>query len=52
MERLIKLKNKINIIENKQRLYALKSRDIAITHYCGQNDIIVELDLDDQFIGR
>lgn len=45
------LASRVIIVENTQRMYALYSRYLAITQYCGAHDIVVELDSDDELIG-
>ena len=45
------MKDKLTIVRNSQRVYSLANRHKAITQYCHEDDIIVDIDADDELIG-
>ena len=45
------MKNKVTIVENRQRVYSLANRYKAITQYCNEDEIIIDIDADDELIG-
>ena len=45
------MKNKVIIVENSHRIYSLANRFKAITKYCNEDEIIIDIDADDELIG-
>ena len=46
------MSEKITIVKNHLRVYALANRNNGIRNYCDENDIVLDVDADDSFIGR
>ena len=47
------LAKKLEIVENKERVYSLANKDRMIRHHCkNENDIIYDIDADDYLLGR
>lgn len=46
-----RLSNRLTIIQNVQNIGALGNRDLVSRNYCGDEDIIMEIDADDTLVG-
>ena len=56
MEKLLllqypEMKDKIRIVQNTERTYSLGNRYKAITQYCREDEIVIDMDADDELIG-
>ena len=56
MEELIfleypEMKDKITIVKNTERIYSLGNRYKAVTQYCKEDEIVIDMDADDELIG-
>lgn len=47
----MKIKNKIKIIRNLQHIGMMGNMHMYIKNYCGENDIVVICDTDDNLVG-
>ena len=45
------MKDKITIVKNTERIYSLGNRYKAVTQYCKEDEIVIDLDADDELIG-
>ena len=50
--KLPRISSKLVIVKNRLRVYALANRNNGIRNYCHENDIVLDVDADDAFIGK
>lgn len=52
VEEFPRMRNRVTIVKNPEKIGALGNRDITSRNYCKKGSIIAELDADDALLGK